>query len=276
MPMQLSDYLTQILKNGDLDSKLIHIPNGVVYGVSQSQIINLPFRRKKISFSDKQLRFPRGNFHEREKAAMALHSFANHELLAIEIMAATLLKFPAKDELERRLHRGIVQALREEQFHFKLYNQRLNELGYEFGDFPLNQFFWQYFQKIESIQQYLCVMALTFEAANLDFASYYYNVFLEIEDIKTAKILNTVLLDEISHVALGVRYLNLWRKDQTLWQYYQHCLPYPLTASRSKGKVFYSAPRKQARMDQEFISSVENFNDNFRVTERKEWKQCKS
>lgn len=270
--MKVIEFLKEIVTNGDLNSKLISAPVNIEFDDYNPKVIDTPARQKNIGFSNKQLKFPKGNFHEREKAAVALHSFANHELLAIEVMAATLLKFPARDEQQKRLQKGILQALKEEQLHFTLYRQRLNELGYEFGDFPLNSFFWQYFQKVETIEQYLSVMALTFEAANLDFATYYHGIFSSIEDFKTAEILNTVLEDEIKHVALGVRYLNLWRGDKTLWEYYQSCLPYPMTPARSKGKVFFPEPRMKAKMDKDFIDAIASFKDEFVVTNRKEWK----
>lgn len=270
--MYLSELLGNILNNPDLEAKLQYIPSDLVYDDFSSRTTEQPVRAKRVEFSDKQFKFPRGNFHEKEKVAVALHSFANHELLAIEIMAAALQKFPATNDQERRLRKGIVQAMREEQKHFKLYHERLNELGYEFGDFPLNDFFWRYFQRIESMPQYLSVMALTFEAANLDFATYFAQVFRENGDEKTASILDIVLEDEIGHVALGARYLNLWKEDKSLWEYYQACLPWPLTPARSKGKKFFKDPRKLAKLGEDFIDSVEGYQDKFTVTNRREWK----
>ena len=72
----------------------------------------------------------------------------------------------------------------------------MNDLGYEFGDFPLNQFFWKHMHQMKTPAEYLAIMALTFEAANLDFAHFYENVFREHGDIKSANILKVVYDDE--------------------------------------------------------------------------------
>jgi uncharacterized ferritin-like protein (DUF455 family) len=233
----------------------------------------LPARESKIRFSGLNLKFPRGHFHEIEKKAVALHSFANHELLAIEMMACALVIYPHHTEELRRFKLGVINSLKDEQKHFKLYRDRLNDIGYDFGDFVLNDFFWKYMDKLKTPSHYLSVMALTFEAANLDFAHFYQHVFQELGDDKTAGILKTVLDDEISHVHLGVTYLNKWKQDKDLWSYYLETLPYPLTPARSKGKAFVEHVRLKAKMDQEFIDKVKNYDDDFGVTNRKEWKK---
>lgn len=271
--MLLSEWCKEILLGGELSSKTLS-PENLIFDENWKgfEAPKMPGRSSRIRMSDKQLKFPRGHFHEDEKKAIALHSFANHELLATELMATALLLFPHDTDEMVRLKHGIIQSLQDEQKHFNLYVERLNEIGYEFGDFPLNDFFWRYMDKIKTPAEYLSVMAMTFENANLDFAHFYKHVFLELGDTKTSDILNTVLEDEISHVALGVTYLNKWRNDKDLWTYYNECLPYPLTPARAKGKVFIEHVRERARMDDSFINQLKNFDDKFRVTKRKEWK----
>src|SRR5690606_37167787 len=143
---------------------------------------------------------------ETDKKAVALNSFANHELLAIEMMASALLIYPHKTEDDLRFKKGVLVALKDEQKHLSLYIKRLQSLGYEFGDFPLNDFFWRQMEKLKTPAQYLAVMSLTFEAANLDFAQFYSRIFQEQGDLETARILQTVLEDEIAHVALGAHW----------------------------------------------------------------------
>ena len=78
--------------------------------------------------------------------------------------------------------------------------------------------------------------------------------------------------DEISHVNLGVHYLNLWKKDKSLWDYYQSCLPFPLNPARSKGKVFVKEARQKAKMESDFIQNLENYQSDFQIVQRREWK----
>ena len=128
-------------------------------------------------------------------------------------------------------------------------------------------------EKLKTPAQYLSTMALTFEAANLDFAYHYMNMFKEIEDDKTADILAIVLQDEISHVGFGISYLEKWREKKTLWNYYQENLPWPLTPARSKGKECILEIRRKAKMKEDFLSELMNYKDDFKVTQRKEWKK---
>ncbi len=229
----------------------------------------LPGRSGKIKFSDNQIKFPKSShLKENEKKAMALNSFANHELLAIEMMATALLIYPHKTPEDIRFKRGILSALKEEQTHFNLYVKRLNELGFEFGDFPLNDFFWRQMEKLKTPVQYTVVMSLTFEAANLDFAQYYAKVFKQMGDLETASILETVLNDEIGHVAFGAHWLNKWRLNDSLWEYYMKSLPSPLTPARSKGIGFDPYIHLKAMNDDSFITSLTNYDDDFKITKR--------
>lgn len=274
--MKISEFSNSILKGGSLEDKLTSLETPLTFDEYSFTLPKRPVRDDKIKMSSANVRFPKGHFHEVEKKAIALHSFANHELLAIEMMACALSLYPHKTLEQRKFKLGIVSALKDEQKHLKLYVDRLNELGYEFGDFPLNDFFWGQMPSLKTPEQYLCVMSLTFEAANLDFAHYYQHIFKELGDDKTAMILQTVLDDEISHVAFGVHFLNKWRKEKSLWQYYNESLPYPMTPARGKGKNFIKHVRLKAKMDNAFIEKIQNYKDDFKVTHRKEWKSLSS
>lgn len=271
--MKLSEACRRILFGGTIEDKLTHISSLDFDEVKDFSIPNFPTRDDRIKLSKKQQKFPRGNFHEIEKKAIALHSFANHELLAIEMMACALLLYPHYTPELKRFKKGVVKSLQDEQKHFKIYCCRLNQLGYEFGDFPLRDFFWGQMHKLDTPSKYLAVMSLTFEAANLDFAHYYKHVFQELGDEDTAKILDTVLKDEIGHVHLGVYYLNRWCHDDSLWNYYNKSLPFPITPARGKGKFFIESVRKKARMSDDFILRMKQYQDDFQVTTRKEWKE---
>jgi uncharacterized ferritin-like protein (DUF455 family) len=270
--MKLSEFAQEILYGSSLSQKLgkVQLTDIVFDNFELESPPPTPSRAKALQFSDKQLKFPRGKtLNLDNKKAMALNSFANHELLATEMMAMALLRYPHHTEELRNFKRGVIISLLDEQKHFKLYQRRMNELGYEFGDFPLNDFFWRQNAKLKTPSQYLSVMSLTFEAANLDFAHYYSNIFKSFDDHKTSKILDIVYQDELTHVALGGNYLNRWRGDKSLWQYYLESLPWPLTPARSKGIHFKSDHRKKARLAPEFIESLTKYDDDFEVTSRK-------
>lgn len=270
--MKMTEFAKSILLGQELEDKLIDV-NKIEFDDNEPAFVipKLPARSNKISFSAEQTRFPKGHFHLAEKKAIALHSFANHELLAIEMMACALLIYPHNTPELKKFKRGIISALKDEQLHFKLYLERLNEIGFDYGDFSINDFFWSKMQMLKTPSEYLAVMSLTFEAANLDFAHYYKHLFTQLGDFKTSDILDKVLRDEISHVNLGVNYLNKWKGDASLWDYYNECLPWPLTPARAKGKNFVLEVRRKAKMDEDFITRVREYKDDFGVTMRKEW-----
>jgi uncharacterized ferritin-like protein (DUF455 family) len=269
--MNVSQWSKQLLLGENLEDKLINPDKLNLDNYSLRTFIE-PGRNSKLTFSSKKLKFPKvGILHLDEKKAMALHSFANHELLAIEMMAAALLKFPHETKDQVKLKQGIIEAIKDEQKHLKLYVNRLNDLGYEFGDFPLNDYFWKQMNSLEKFENYLAVMSLTFEAANLDFSLFYEEVFKKLDDKKTATIMKVVYEDEISHVALGSHYLNKWKEDKTLWDYYREVLPWPITPARAKGIKFDKDSRLRAGLGEEFAHQIEVFTGEFQVTKRKSW-----
>lgn len=252
----------QILFGDKLEDKLLSIRVDDFSTYEGNLIPGLPAREKKISFSPEKIKFPKYNlFHLKEKRGMAIHYFANHELLAIEMMAAFLLKFPTRNENDKKLKRGILSTLSDEQRHLNLYIARMNELGVEFGSYPLNDFFWKQMLKINRMEEFLAVMSLTFESANLDFALFYKKVFTDVEDHKSAAIMEEVFVDEINHVKLGLHWLNKWKMDRDLFEYYQSILPQNMTPSRARGIAYNRASREEAGFEKTFLEKLENYRD---------------
>lgn len=83
--------------------------------------------------------------------------------------------------------------------------------------------------------------------------------------------MRVVLEDEISHVALGAHWLNQWRGDMDLWNYYKSSLPGVMTPARAKGIHFDKEIRLKAGLDQSFIDRLDEFRDDFKVTNRRNW-----
>ena len=228
-----------------------------------------PGRSNNIKFSEKQLKFPKENsLINDDKKRVALHSFANHELLAVEIMAHAILQLYKSDE-QLPIVKTLLNTIKDEQKHFKLYNKRMGELGGGFGEFPVNDFFWKHMSSISSFDEYFAIMSLTFEAANLDFANHYRNIFKKMDDIKTSNVLKIVFDDEISHVHVGAVWLNKWKEDKSLWEYYSETLPWPITPARSKGISYNRNHRLEAGISSAFLNELEAFDDSFGITKRK-------
>jgi uncharacterized ferritin-like protein (DUF455 family) len=272
--MNISDFSKEILLGSSLDSKLFNCDDLIFDEYVGREIPLTPSRSEKIKFSPDQLKFPKKNTLKNDSSkALALHFFANHELLAIEMMAAALYCYPTLTEEDKKFKRGIVSALRDEQKHFKLYVGRINELGVEFGDFPVNDFFWKQMPDLKTPSEFFSMMSLTFEMANLDFCIHYKEIFESLGDDKTASILNTVLEDEITHVSIGRHWLEQWKPTGSLWEYYKSLLPEKITPARAKGIIFSREARLKAGFSEDFINSLDGYRDDFPVTRRKNWKE---
>jgi uncharacterized ferritin-like protein (DUF455 family) len=271
--MHYKDWAQKLLMGGELEDKLTLEKNLVINSsdiFSNFEMPNNPGRNGRLQFDNKQIKFPkRGSFHQDDRRALALHFFANHEMLAIEMMAAALLRYPDVTDEDMQVKKGIIKTIADEQKHLKLYLKKMNELGVELGDFPLNDFFWRQVHQLKTPANFYALLALTFESANLDFAVYYEMCFNEVEDFDSAKIMKIVFEDEISHVALGTKWLNQWRGEKKLWDYFYENLPFPITPARSKGMNFNREARARAGLTEEFINILEQYRDPFGITNRK-------
>ncbi len=168
-------------------------------------------------------------------------------------MALMLLRFP---DAPAGLRRGLARTLTEEQSHLRLYLNRMNQLGVEFGSLPVNDFFWRCFNSVDRIEGYLSGMSLTFEQANLDYSAQYAEAFEAVSDIPSAEVMRKVLADEIRHVAFGRVWLGRLRPEADLWQQYLATLPPPLVPRRCRADRMWLAPRRRAGLPESFISRV--------------------
>lgn len=190
-----------------------------------------------------------------EQRGRLLHFFANHELLATELMALVLLKFP---EAPAEFRAGVLQTMKEEQMHTKLYMKRMADCGVKFGDLPVNGFVWNTVSTMAAPLDYVTRLSLTFEQANLDYARGYAEVFGEAGDLETAAILERIYRDEIEHVRYGLKWFRRWKREGSDWRRFVTGLHLPLSAARAKGAFsFNERGRREAGLDEEFIRKLQ-------------------
>ncbi|MGN6644272.1 MAG: DUF455 family protein, partial [Verrucomicrobiota bacterium] len=144
---------------------------------------------------------------QRERGRL-LHFFANHELLATELMALVILRFP---DAPAAFRKGVLQTLKDEQEHTRLYIERMKDCGIQFGELPVSGYFWRSVSTMENPMDYVSSLCLTFEQANLDFARHFARGFAQVGDASTAKLLEKIYRDEIGHVAYGLKWFRRWK-----------------------------------------------------------------
>lgn len=262
--MKLDDFCRGILFSDQITQKLF-IPDHIEINRYREldSVPMRPGRPKKLRMNQREITkviFPgQDDLHNPVSRGLILHFFANHELLAMELMALTLLKFP---DAEEKFRAGILKTIHDEQTHLSMYITRMKELGVSFGDFPVNGFFWTQLSGIKTTTEYTALMSMTFEQANLDFALFYKNLFEKVEDCKTAFLLNKVLEDEIQHVHHGVTWFNRWqnpteKSDFNEWDSYCHLVEPFSSPSRAKSKIFNREARIRAGLSKHYIDSLE-------------------
>lgn len=182
-----------------------------------------------------------------------LHFLANHELLALELMALALLKFPKAPRAFRSM---IAHTMSEEQEHLKLYVNRMNDFGVGFGELSLNDYFWKMISKMDCPEQYLAWMSMTFEQANLDFSRHYQDLFYQLDDRETHSLMKVVYEDEIGHLGGGIRWFKQFTQTKDLWKTWSHYMRGHINIVRAKGKPFDVEGRKLAGLDEQFIQKI--------------------
>jgi len=192
---------------------------------------------------------------DRERGVM-LHFLANHELLAAELMALVLLRFP---DAPKEYRAGVYEAMREEQAHALMYVRRMKECGIAFGELPVNDHFWRLIAPMATPLDFVTRLNLTFEQANLDFSKHYAGLFRQVGDTATAAVLEKIHQDEIGHVGHGLKWFRRWKeRGETDWQAFRRCLHFPLTPARAKGLAPFNADsRRLAGLDEDFIRHLE-------------------
>ncbi len=266
--MHVQHFAEQLLFGTQLADKLCK-PKGLIVSHGYKGALGtpaVPGRPSGLQFLPKSDRhaFPSvQNIQDPLVRGRILHFFANHELLAIELMALALIKFPNTPPTFKK---EIIALLSQEQNHLQLYIQRMSELGVSFGDVPVNDFFWRTISPVDTPLKYVTHLNLGFEQANLDFALYYEKLFTEVGDTVTASLMRRVYLEEIGHVAHGVRWFDTWRDEsQTEWQSFCSHLRLPFSPSRAKGIGFDFDGRRKAGLSEDYIQSLHHFKKHAKV-----------
>jgi uncharacterized ferritin-like protein (DUF455 family) len=190
---------------------------------------------------------------EQERGRL-LHFFANHELLATELMALALLRFP---DAPAAFRRGLWQTLKDEQRHTRLYVERMRQCGIHFGELPVSGYFWRSVASMESPLDYVTRLCLTFEQANLDFCRHFARSFHAVGDNDTAGLLDGIYRDEIGHVAYGLKWFRRWKNPgESDWNAFCRQLKFPLSPQRAKGFTLNVEGRRAAGLDPAFVAEL--------------------
>ncbi len=188
------------------------------------------------------------------KRAELLHTFLHHELQAAELMAWALLAFP---EAPAAFRRGLLGICRDEQRHLGLYAAHLETLGFPFGSFQINDWFWRRVP-CETPTIFVARMAIGFEGGNLDHGARFTAAFAEAGDARAAEIQAQITEEEISHAAFGLH----WFREFTGgldFETWSAMLPRPLSPQMTRGTTMNHEARLRAGFTPDFLAALEKF-----------------
>lgn len=150
------------------------------------------------------LRVPQRNPKSPEGRARLLHAIVHIEFTAINLALDHAARFRG---LPLQYYGDWIGVAVEEADHFELLHRRLGELGHAYGDFPAHAGLWQMAKKTQD--DVLARMALVprlLEARGLDATPPIQRALEAAGDHASARLLDTILRDEIGHVGLGDRW----------------------------------------------------------------------
>ena len=135
-----------------------------------------------------------------------IHAICHIEFNAINLALDSVYRFRG---MPKQFYKDWIKVAFEESKHFKLINNYLNELGYEYGDFNAHNGLWD--MNCKTGYDVLSRMALVprvLEARGLDVTPSIQKKFNKSSFAKMSDILDVIFSDEIGHVRIG----NYWFK----------------------------------------------------------------
>ena len=259
------EFCLRVLDSGDLATKLLPprdtVGNPLCDRTPGAPVVReSPARDAELSLSSGADRRPHpGQLSDPRVRATCLARFAHHELMAVELFAWALLRWP---DLPSELRQLWLINLAEEQRHCQLYLDRLAVHNSDLSTHTRSDYFWKQLPAIARSPQgpraFLAAMGLTLEQANLDFTLLYRDGFREAGDEESARACQRVHDDEVAHVRRASEWLMRLSPDHEAdpISAYEETVPFPLAAIRAKGRRFSVASRRSAGLSEPFIEHV--------------------
>ncbi|KFG91901.1 Rhamnosyltransferase [Sphingobium herbicidovorans NBRC 16415] len=138
---------------------------------------------------------------DRARAAM-IHALAHIEFVAIDLAFDLIGRFGA--EFPRAFVDDWVRVGAEEAMHFAMLDRRLQQMGSRYGDLPAHDGLWQAASETaHDAMARLAIVPMVLEARALDITPATIQRFEGAGDLRTARILQRIMTDEIRHVSAG-------------------------------------------------------------------------
>lgn len=136
--------------------------------------------------------------------AALLHALAHIEFNAINLAWDAVYRFR---NMPVEFYGDWIRVAAEEATHFVLLRQRLNSHGSDYGDFPAHDGLWNMARRTaHDVLPRMALVPRALEARGLDVTPGMIARLRQAGDPESAHVLETILRDEIGHVAAGTRW----------------------------------------------------------------------
>ncbi|MCF6323294.1 MAG: ferritin-like domain-containing protein [Gammaproteobacteria bacterium] len=149
-----------------------------------------------------------------EGRAALIHAITHIEFNAINLAWDAVYRFRG---LPEQYYDDWIRVADEEAYHFELLSERLQRLGYQYGDFPAHNGLWAMAQKTaDDPMVRMALVPRVLEARGLDVTPGMMARLKKAGDNETVAILEIILRDEIGHVKIGSRWFKYFCDERSL------------------------------------------------------------
>jgi len=139
--------------------------------------------------------------------AALVHAVAHIEFNAINLALDAVHRFR---DMPRQFYVDWVSVAADEARHFRLLDQRLNELGHVYGDFPAHNGLWEMAVRTAGdCMQRMALVPRVLEARGLDVTPGMIERLENSGDMESARLLKIILEEEVRHVEIGSHWFHL-------------------------------------------------------------------
>ena len=253
--MPLRPLALQALSEPDLEQKLarvsaIQAQAATLSIASETRLTEppaLPGRPARPPLID-PAQVPQRSVHTPEGRAALIHAICHIEFNAINLALDAVWRFA---DMPEDFYRDWLRVAIEEAHHFSLLHDHLRkQFGHAYGDFPAHDGLWVMCEKTkDDITARMALVPRTLEARGLDATPLIQRKLRQVatpDALAACDILDTILRDEIGHVAIGNRWYGWLCARQGLEPVaHYRALVRQYGAPRLKGP-FNTAARRQA------------------------------
>lgn len=152
---------------------------------------------------------------EQGRAAL-IHAIAHIEFNAINLALDAVFRFR---DMPRQYYLDWLSVANDEARHFQLLSERLESLGYAYGDFPAHNGLWEMaVRTADDVMKRMALVPRVLEARGLDVTPGMIERLRGVGDEETIGILEVILEEEVRHVEIGSDWFRFCCKQRGLDQ----------------------------------------------------------